>query len=57
MKITARKWAGDDAASWAIFVDGRPIVSGLTRREVAYHKKKIAERFEQRSREALKEQR
>jgi hypothetical protein len=47
-KITARKYMGDDAGSWAIFVDGQstPVVSGLTRSEVAYHKKLIAARLE-----------
>lgn len=44
-KLTARKWQGDDAYSWAIFIDGRhePAVSGLTRSQVAYYKKQVAE--------------
>lgn len=39
-KITARKYGGDDAASWAIFSSDqdRPVVTGLTRSEVAYYK-------------------
>lgn len=37
-KITARKYMGDDAASWAVFVDGRPVFTGLTRREVSHYK-------------------
>lgn len=45
MKITARKYEGDDAGSWAIFVDGRPVMTGLTRREVPYAKKQATERF------------
>ena len=39
MKITARKYEGDDSASWAVFVDGRPVVTGLTKREVPYYKR------------------
>ena len=41
--ITARKYLGDDQYSWAVFKDGRPVVTGLTRREVAYYKKLVAE--------------
>ena len=39
-KITARKHGGDDRASWAVFVDGRMFVNGLTKREVQYYKDK-----------------
>lgn len=38
-RITARKYQGDDAGSWAVFVDGRPLVTGLTKSEVPYYKK------------------
>jgi hypothetical protein len=37
-KIIARKWMGDDAGSWAVFIDGQVFVSGLTKREVPYYK-------------------
>jgi hypothetical protein len=47
-KITARKYEGDDAQSWAVFVDGRVFVSGLGHRDVAYHKKVAAELIEKR---------
>lgn len=40
-RVTARKYQGDDAYSWAIFVDGRPTVTGLSRREVTYWKARI----------------
>lgn len=40
-RVTARKYQGDDLASWAIFVDGRPVVTGLYRREVPYWRKRI----------------
>jgi hypothetical protein len=50
-KITARKYGGDDAYSWAIFIEGqaRPFVSGLSRSEVPYYReqaRKITERKE-----------
>lgn len=37
--ITARKHGGDDAHSWAVFINGRMMVNGLSSREVPYHKK------------------
>jgi hypothetical protein len=42
-KITAKKFGGDDAYSWAVFIDGRPAFTGLTRSEVPYYKKIAAE--------------
>lgn len=42
-KITARKYCGDDKYSWAVFKDGRPVVTGLSRTEVAYYKKLLTE--------------
>jgi len=42
-RITARKYLGDDAGSWAVFVDGLPFVAGLTRPEVAYYKRQAQE--------------
>lgn len=42
-RITARKYQGDDAYSWAVFIDGVPMVTGLSRREVPYYKKQAAE--------------
>jgi len=41
--ITARKYMGDDQGSWAVFRNNRPIVTGLTQREVSYHKNNILE--------------
>ena len=40
-KITARKSGGDDYASWCVFLNGRPIYSGLARREVSYYKEQV----------------
>lgn len=45
-RITAKKYMGDDAASWAVFLDGRPVVTGLYQREVSYHRKRIQELVE-----------
>ncbi len=44
-KITAQKWGGDDAYSWAVLRNGRPVITGLSRTEAAYHKRKISELF------------
>lgn len=41
-KITARKFQGDDQASWAVFIDNKPFVTGLTYSEVKYYKAKAA---------------
>ena len=52
-KYTIKKFNGDDAYSWAVFLaqdvkgmrspiffgDARPVVSGLTRSDAQYHKK------------------
>lgn len=38
-RVTARKYMGDDAYSWAIFVDGVPRLTGLSKREVPYYAK------------------
>lgn len=44
-KITARKYQGDDMFSWAVFIDGVPFVTGLTKSEVPYYKKQAANRL------------
>jgi hypothetical protein len=36
-KITTRKYLGDDRYSWAVFRDGRPVVTGLSQREARYY--------------------
>lgn len=46
-RITARKYMGDDAYSWAVFVDGRPVVTGLSKREVAYWKARLEKELAQ----------
>ena len=41
----AKQWGGDDGYQWAIFRKGErtPVVCGLTRGEVPYHRSKIEE--------------
>ncbi len=50
-KVTVRKYMGDDAYSWAVFIEGqtRPIVNGLARGEAAYYKKKEQDRIDKQS--------
>lgn len=44
--ITARKYMGDDIYSWAVFKNGKPIVTGIGRSEVNYYKRLIASKGE-----------
>jgi len=37
---TARQVGGDDGYCWAVFVNGRERVNGLTRSEVSYYRDK-----------------
>lgn len=39
-RVSARKYEGDDAYSWAVFIDNRPFVTGLGGSEVPHYKKK-----------------
>jgi len=39
--ITARKHGGDDAYSWAVFVNNRPVIEGLSKSEVSYYKQQV----------------
>ncbi len=47
-KITARKYQGDDAYSWAVFVNDHPVVTGLARSSVPYYKQLALEEWEKR---------
>lgn len=40
-QITAKKYMGDDEYCWAVFVAGRPIMTGLTRSEVPHYKHEV----------------
>lgn len=52
VKVTAKKFGGDDAYSWAVFVNGRPAFTGLSRGEVAYYRNLAAKLAEQRLKDA-----
>lgn len=40
-KFTMKKFEGDDLYSWAIFKNGSPKLTGLSRREASYYRKKL----------------
>lgn len=40
-KITAKQEGGDDGYCWAVRCDGKLVVDGLTRAQVAYYKERI----------------
>lgn len=40
-KITAKKYMGDDVYSWAVFENGRPKMTGISKFEVNYYKKQV----------------
>jgi hypothetical protein len=48
-RVTARKFEGDDAASWAVFIDGRPFVTGLAKSEVPYYRRQAEKSLAERS--------
>ena len=43
VRITTRKYNGDDAYSWAVFLDGRPVLTGQSQLEARYEVKKLRE--------------
>ena len=45
-KITSKKYMGDDKYSWAIFIDGKPFVTGLMKREINYYIKQAKKKYE-----------
>jgi hypothetical protein len=49
VKVTIRKYMGDDAYSWAVFADGRPVVTGLSRREASYHRTQVIKMYAEKS--------
>lgn len=46
-RITARKYGGDDAQSWAVFLDGRVAYTGMGRSSVQYYRNLVRETVEQ----------
>jgi hypothetical protein len=45
-RVTMRKHFGDDIYSWCVFVDGVPIINGLSRDEARYYRDKEIKRIE-----------
>lgn len=43
-KARIRKYGGDDQYSWAVFLDGRPVMTGETRSGAQYHRDVLRER-------------
>jgi hypothetical protein len=41
VRVTTAKFGGDDALSWAVFLDGRPVATGCSKSEAAYHRDQI----------------
>ena len=41
-RLIVKKYMGDDAYSWAVFLDGYPAATGCSRSEANYHKARIA---------------
>jgi hypothetical protein len=46
-KVTTRKYGGNDACSWAIFIDGRVVagLTGLNRGQASYYRTQVRERL------------
>lgn len=40
-RVTIRKYLGDDAYSWAVFLDGRPVLTGESRRSAQFERDRI----------------
>ena len=40
-RVTAKKHMGDDRYSWAVFLDGRPVITGLAKTQVKYYKGQV----------------
>jgi hypothetical protein len=38
-KVTIKKYEGDDMYSWAMFLDGMPVMTGLGRSEAQHYKR------------------
>ena len=44
-RVTSRKYGGDDSYSWAVFIDNKPFVTGLTAPEISHYKNNAYERI------------
>jgi hypothetical protein len=57
VKVSIRKYEGDDEYSWAVFKSdqSRPVVAGLGKREAQYHKQKIEQMLKDKQNESINE--
>ena len=39
-KITSKKYMGTDSYSWAIYINGEPVIVGLLKSQIPYYKKR-----------------
>jgi len=46
-RITAKQEGGDDGYCYAVRIDGKLYVNGLTRREVPYYKERALEKWKE----------
>jgi len=46
-RITVKKWGGNDDHSWAVLVDGKPAVTGLSKREVPHYKSQVMKKLQE----------
>ena len=44
-RVTMKKYQGDDLYSWAVFVDGRPVITGLSRHIASYERKQVIKKL------------
>lgn len=40
-RVMIRKYMGDDAYSWAVFLDGRPVLTGESRTSAQYERDRL----------------
>ena len=44
-RVTTGRHGGNDANSWAVFVDGKPAMTGLSKRELPYRKEQVMKKI------------
>jgi len=55
VKVTTRKWNGDDIYSWAVFRSDQlePVYTGCSRAEARYYRGLVEERIEKEVKESV----
>lgn len=44
-RVSCKKLQGDNHFSWAVFLDGKPFVTGLHKTETTYYKRQAIDRL------------